>query len=291
MSERNITSDDLGRPVHILRIDACGVPENKIPSLMSDLREIAKERALPVPSASQSSSLYAGIDLYQKAAIRTRSSIYTPNLMSLNHLEHMMANAIAIGRIARRLKRAAFGGKTDGEWTETPTPYPGCDPSRLPPQVLHSLLGILNEAGELAEMLHGVLCDGKPFDKTNYIEEKGDTAWFLFCDCDEVGIPASVILERNLAKLAARYPEMFDPSKLDDEGRDKAAETAAIEGVTSTADLPLWKTTYRGDDDSVNENLVCAVDHAHAIAKTRARFGVPDRTDITAVPWQSVPRR
>lgn len=171
---------------------------------------------------------YADADTYQSDAIRTRSATYAPELASHNWLEHTLSNAATLGRDARRLKKAVFGGVPDPDRPGGSEFYIDFDPRRVSPQVLHSMLGLINEVGEMAEMIHAVLCGTKPFDPVNWKEEKGDAAWFLFCDCDETGIRASDILRSNIAKLRARYPAKFDAAKLDDAGRDKAAETAAL---------------------------------------------------------------
>lgn len=173
---------------------------------------------------------YAAADAYYTDAIRTRSTTYCPDLLSLNWLEQTLSNAAQLGRDARRLKKAAFGGVPDPDRPGGSSLAMNFDPNRVSPQVLHSMLGLINEVGEMAEMIHAVLSGEKPFDAINWTEEKGDAAWFLFCDCDETGLPVSEIMRRNIAKLRARFPDKFDAAKLDDAGRDKAAEIAALSG-------------------------------------------------------------
>lgn len=195
--------------------------------------------------------VYPDADTYQTDAIRSRSTIYTPELLSLNWLEHTLANAAQLGRDARRLKKSAFGGVADPERPGGSSHSMDFRPDRVGPQVLHSMLGLINEVGEMAEMIHRVLSGQQPFDSVNWKEEKGDAAWFLFCDCDETGIPASDILASNIAKLRARYPAAFEPSKLDDAGRDKAVETAALTGEKIVLDsLGAMPDIFRdGDGD------------------------------------------
>jgi NTP pyrophosphatase (non-canonical NTP hydrolase) len=183
---------------------------------------------------------YAGADAYHKDAIRTRSDKWHPELVSKNWLEGTLANAQATGNWAKRLKKAAFGGVADSEFSGSDNVYGAAttyDLSRVPPHVLHSVLGLINEVGEMAEMLRATLSGEKPFDAANYVEEKGDAAWFLFCDCDVAGVSVGGIMRSNIRKLRARYPDKFDAAQFDDKRRDKTAEYAAMYGALQAGEL------------------------------------------------------
>lgn len=232
----------------VIRMDLSAVPDSRKDAVMDELRACLTGgdlSALTACAARHGVTLsadvvlgpppaYSAADAYHSDAIRTRSTTYRPDLLSLNWLEHTLSNAAQLGRDARRLKKAAFGGVED---PDRPGGSKGfahpsqCDPTRVSPHILHSMLGLINEVGEMAEMIHAVLSGKKPFDAINWIEEKGDAAWFLFCDCDETGLTVSEIMRRNIAKLRARFPHKFEAAKLDDAGRDKAAETAALTGT------------------------------------------------------------
>lgn len=216
-------------------VDVTHVRSEDLPGVMAELRELARRHGVAVVTATQRQP-YADTDAYQRDAIRTRSTTYTPELLSINWLEQTLANAAQLGKDARRLKKAAFGGVADTERPGGSSYYTDFNPRRVSPQVLHSMLGLINEVGEMAEMIHAVMNGEKPFDQLNWIEEKGDAAWFVFCDCDEIGVEASDVLRRNIAKLRARFPGKFDVAKLDDAGRDKTAETAALKGD----DAPMY---------------------------------------------------
>lgn len=223
------------------QVDMTHVPAERMGVVAEELREFARQRGIAVITAAQREP-FSDADAYHRDAIRTRSTTYCPELLSLNWLEQTLSNAAALGRDARRLKKAAFGGVPDEERPGGSSFYMDFNPQRVSPQVLHSMLGIINEAGEMAEMIHAVLSGAKPFDALNWKEEKGDAAWFLFCDCDETGMSAADILRSNIAKLRARFPHKFDAAKLDDAGRDKAAETAALEGRPVHGAVPVSAT-------------------------------------------------
>ncbi len=74
----------------------------------------------------------------------------------------------------------------------------------------HMMYGMASELGELMSMLKGYYVYGKEFDIVNYKEELGDIGWFLAGACTVMGIDMEEVLEKNIAKLRARYPENFD---------------------------------------------------------------------------------
>lgn len=75
--------------------------------------------------------------------------------------------------------------------------------------VLHALLGIGTEAGELQDMLKKHLMYGKAFDRTNLVEECGDLLWYIAFALKTVNVTMSDCMERNIKKLQVRYPQKF----------------------------------------------------------------------------------
>ena len=73
----------------------------------------------------------------------------------------------------------------------------------------HMFYGEISEVGEAVSMLKAHYVYGKDFDMTNMIEELGDIAWFWAGACTILGLDASDVLEKNIDKLRARYPEKF----------------------------------------------------------------------------------
>lgn len=76
-------------------------------------------------------------------------------------------------------------------------------------RLLHVAMGLCTEAGEFMDMLKKHVFYGKPLDLTNAIEELGDSSWYLRIGCDGLEIQFLEMLERNVRKLKARYPEKF----------------------------------------------------------------------------------
>lgn len=76
-------------------------------------------------------------------------------------------------------------------------------------RLLHGLLGVCTEAGELQDQVKKHLVYGKDFDPTNILEECGDLLWYIALALDATGFTMEECMKRNIAKLRARYPEGF----------------------------------------------------------------------------------
>ena len=75
--------------------------------------------------------------------------------------------------------------------------------------ILHALMGITTECGELMDQLKKHLIYGKPLDFTNIMEEDGDLRWYLSLLETACQYTADTAQERNIAKLRARFPNRF----------------------------------------------------------------------------------
>lgn len=75
--------------------------------------------------------------------------------------------------------------------------------------LLHWVLGINGEAGEIAEKVKKIIRDknGKvsETDKKELSSEVGDVLWYLAVFTDSLGIPFEAIAQQNLSKLADRH--------------------------------------------------------------------------------------
>ena len=80
----------------------------------------------------------------------------------------------------------------------------------------HAGHGITTETGELMDTFKRFVYYGKPIDPVNVKEETGDLFWYLAILMDELdlryGIKSQEILDTNIAKLKARFPQKFDES-------------------------------------------------------------------------------
>ncbi len=93
---------------------------------------------------------------------------------------------------------------------------------------MHMVLGISTEAGELLDAYKKHFAYGKDLDKTNVGEEIADIMWYVSNLCRMLNIDMEEMLQRNIAKLKARYPEKFDEVKA--LNRDLERERQILEG-------------------------------------------------------------
>ena len=73
----------------------------------------------------------------------------------------------------------------------------------------HALFGLCSEVGEIHSIFQHEY-QGKPASKEKVIDECGDLLWFLCELCDSFFINLSDVMEYNINKLKARYPQGFD---------------------------------------------------------------------------------
>ena len=97
---------------------------------------------------------------------------------------------------------------------------------------LHMVLGMQTEAAEIADVYKKTIAYRKPLDFVNIKEEIGDLMWYVANLCNMNGWDLREILDTNIAKLEARYPEKFTEEKAIN--RNLVAEREILEGVTIT---------------------------------------------------------
>lgn len=76
----------------------------------------------------------------------------------------------------------------------------------------HALHGIVSEAGEIHGLYQKVY-QGHTIDKEHAKKELGDLMWFIAEYADANGWKLSDIMQMNIDKLKARYPQGFDSEK------------------------------------------------------------------------------
>ena len=79
--------------------------------------------------------------------------------------------------------------------------------------LLNALMGLCGESGEAIDLLKKHRFQGHPLDREKMIKELGDVAWYLAEAATGLDIDLSEVLQRNLDKLHARYPQGFDTAR------------------------------------------------------------------------------
>ena len=80
-------------------------------------------------------------------------------------------------------------------------------------RLLHGGMGISTEAGELLDALKKHIFYGKKLDYVNISEELGDILYYISICMNVLGISFEEVMEKNIEKLKARYPEKFTEDK------------------------------------------------------------------------------
>jgi hypothetical protein len=95
----------------------------------------------------------------------------------------------------------------------TVRPLDNSPPIEINGRILHAIMGMVDEAGEMNGLAKGVIYYKKKLDMVNLLEEMGDMLWYWFLGVDEIAkvmksSPKRVvqaIYDMNRAKLYHRY--------------------------------------------------------------------------------------
>lgn len=107
------------------------------------------------------------------------------------------------------------------------------NPDGTLPTHVYLALGLCGEAGEVANLIKKFGRHGKAFDADEVCDELGDVLWYLSVLATKCGLSLDDVAERNLAKLARRYPAGFVPA-----GGGKDADRAADRAKPLDTDEP-----------------------------------------------------
>jgi NTP pyrophosphatase (non-canonical NTP hydrolase) len=89
--------------------------------------------------------------------------------------------------------------------------------------LVHAVLGVSGEAGELLDAIKKVVIYDKELDIDNIVEELGDIEFYMELLRQELGLTREFIILKNISKLEKRYPTKYsDKDAL--ERKDKVGE-------------------------------------------------------------------
>ena len=77
-------------------------------------------------------------------------------------------------------------------------------------QLMNGLMGLNGEAGEAIDILKKHLFQGHELDSEHMAKELGDVAWYLAVSANAIGYDLETVMQMNVDKLKARYPDGFD---------------------------------------------------------------------------------
>lgn len=79
--------------------------------------------------------------------------------------------------------------------------------------LINAVMGLCGESGEAIDIVKKHLHQGHELNKDKLIKELGDIAWYLAEAAYALDVDLSKVLEGNINKLKARYPEGFSVDK------------------------------------------------------------------------------
>lgn len=120
-------------------------------------------------------------------------------LQYLEHLKATTADKLTANDYQRAAMRTASGMTHDG--------YNGRG------LLLNAVMGLNGEAGEVIDHVKKVCFQGHELDTKHLAEELGDVAWYLAVCCEAIGTTLQDVMQGNIDKLKARYPEGFDKAR------------------------------------------------------------------------------
>ena len=183
---------------------------------------------------------------YIKQALVTKSDQFHPDKVSFEFFCDTLTTAITALQDLDKIKKSLFYGK---QLHEGETPIPTCinlpvecfsaDPDQDDGEkahdqgvdVLHAILGIATEAGELLEALNIGMFGDDGFDLVNVAEELGDVFWYQAILADSAGLSFEKLQQQNIDKLRARYGDKF--TAFDAMNRDLFEERKVLESSNS----------------------------------------------------------
>lgn len=159
---------------------------------------------------------------------RTAAGELHTNKVNVGYAYRAMLEFAAAAWKLDQVKKALFYGKDGLDWTITqPTlTRPTRDLTGIDINILHSILGIATEAGELVEELTKLLNDYEMEDvHKKLVFETGDVLWYQAMLLRALGTTFEETADLNIQKLMARFPEKFDKKKAIEKDESLEIET------------------------------------------------------------------
>lgn len=79
--------------------------------------------------------------------------------------------------------------------------------------LLNGALGLSGESGEVADMVKKCFMQGHNFDINHLAKELGDILWYVAETATAIGFDLDTVMQWNIDKLKARYPDGFDAER------------------------------------------------------------------------------
>ncbi len=153
--------------------------------------------------------------LENKDSEAIRNRLLNPSMLMhlADALEALMAASTAIDKV----KKSAYYGKDMGLLDRESCFDNSNIAKRLygerPIRLIHAVLGLGGECGELAEKLYKTIFDGDDYTVDSWIKEFGDFSWYNAVGCSALNVSFEESLIMNIEKLKKRYPNLFEEKR------------------------------------------------------------------------------
>lgn len=127
------------------------------------------------------------------------------------------------------------------------------DHNKMVARILHALLGMISETGEIADAVKRHIIYGAEWDRINMVEESGDRSWYENLFLAAVQSSWEESWAKNIAKLKARFGDKFTADAA--LNRDLDAERAALT-APGAHDLRERVTQLEAEYDELFKALV-----------------------------------
>ena len=75
--------------------------------------------------------------------------------------------------------------------------------------LINGVMGLCGESGEVIDLVKKHLHQGHELDKEKLIRDLGDVCWYIAEIATALDVPLEQVMQGNIDKLRARYPEGF----------------------------------------------------------------------------------
>jgi NTP pyrophosphatase (non-canonical NTP hydrolase) len=99
-------------------------------------------------------------------------------------------------------------------------------PVEINSRLLHAMLGMVTEAGEVADILKKFIFYGRDYTRDKVKDEIGDLLWYSALGASAIDELLSEVMDANIRKLRARYEAKF--TELEALNRNPQAEERAL---------------------------------------------------------------
>lgn len=120
-----------------------------------------------------------------------------------------MPNLDIIARHLENKPNGMFADEYQQQAARTLIDGPDAEYSSAEIMLVWNALGLAGEAGEVVDLIKKAVFHRHPLDRDMLIKELGDVLWYVAALCSKLDVPLSEVMDRNIAKLKARYPEGY----------------------------------------------------------------------------------